>query len=364
MDYKKININQIPDEFYLNIKEEERDRLFEGAIDFYGSQKSLAEVIDTDRRNVYKWRRGKRSMPLDVLKKMCEKCGIQLESIQKSIISLKASRYSRHGLDIKLPLEVNEKWAYFSEIIRTDGHLTRDLKNIEIANNSDEVLHWIESFVNSLGIEKICKIPWNKGSRLKICNKSLATLLNFIFEIPKGSKSERIRIPQILFDSPKSVISNALKGAFDGDGFVVKRNYRIGMNSKSENYLKDVSELLSQLNIESYLRGPDSRSRFFLEISRFSNLKKYKSIIGFRNLKRRKSLERAVKKLSEEPHYSPLKVKGLVKEEINKGNDTTNKIAESLNRSADTIRHHLRELKSHEEVKNIKKGRKVYYQLE
>lgn len=60
-----------------------------------------------------------------------------------------------------------------------------------------------------------------------------------------------LAVPEIVFKSPKKVISAYLRGIFQADGWF---NSALGLTSISENYVRDIALLLSYLGIDSTIR--------------------------------------------------------------------------------------------------------------
>lgn len=292
VNYVKINLSDFPDYFYLKLDAEKRKEIFRLAANKIGSLPKLAKELGVGWRSLWRWLHGKRALKLEILKNICNIAEINIDSIQEYVEEVKGDTYCRKGLKIKLPFQINEEWAYISELLRTDGHVTKNLKNVEIANNDIDVLEKFKLFLFKIGIEQdsIHQKSWNKGLYLKICNRSFARLMNSIFEIPIGKKCGIIFIPQIIKDSQPSIMASALRGAFDGDGWSCFRSRRAGIQLKSKQYVEDICELLQKLGISSYYRGPNKEGKYLCEVTRQENLIKFQNIINFDNSKRRESL--------------------------------------------------------------------------
>jgi len=368
-EIQRIHLNDLPDHFYIKILNDKlRSDIFYKAVkNCGGKQIYLAKKLGVDRRRLQKWKNGTRFMPLKFLRKICLLTYTELEYLEKnSIIGLKGDTYCRNCLTLKFPIQINEEWAYFSQIINTDGHISSNLKMIEIANDDIGVLEKIKTFLKSVGIteKSINQKKWNRGKYFKICNRSFVRLFCYIFNIKSGRKFDVVRISDIIKISPKNVIASALQGAFDGDGFAVERTWRIGINSKSKNYMKDINELLSVFGINSYFRGPDARGRYICEITKYSNLKNFQDSIGFYNIKRRKKLGKIVSHLSKYPKYTGKEAQDIILKKIKEhGSIDVKKISSLIERSKETTNYHLIKLYNDGDLNRIKKGKKFIYSL-
>lgn len=366
---QEARLASIPDYFYVKILDDEirKDIFHRAAKDMGLNQTSLAKRLGLNEGRLKRWRQGVRFMPMKFLREVCILANIDLNYLEKkSDMGLKGDTYCRNYLPIKFPIRIDKEWAYFSQLINTDGHVTSNLKMIEIANDDIKVLKNLKKFLKGFGVseESVYEKEWNKGKYFKICNRSFVRLFCLIFDVKPGKKYDVIKIPDVIKISPKSVIASALRGAFDGDGWVVKRTRRVGINSKSKQYMKDIHELLSIFNVNSYFRGPDKRGRYLCEITRYSNIKNFQKFIGFYNEKRMKGLEEIVFYLSKNPQYSISEAHEVILEKINKFEIIdTKKLSFLIERSEETTNRHLKELYCSGKINRNKVGKRFFYSL-
>ena len=292
--YIEVGLSELPDTLRLVMDDSTRKALFNAAANQSGSLPKLVNLFNVNWATIWRWYHGRRALTISTLKQLCKLSGTRLEDLHPYVRAIKGDTYCRSELYIKLPFMVDERWAYLAELLRTDGHITSDLKMVEIANNDAGVLSWLKIFLVSIGVDpaSIHQKPWNKGSYLRICNRTLAVWLHKVLEIPAGNKCGIIYIPERIKRSPNGVIAATLRGAFDGDGWACVRSKRVGITLKSERYVSDIAELLGRLGIGSYIRGPSKNDRYLCEVTRRENLTKFSSIVGFNNSKRRFALER------------------------------------------------------------------------
>ncbi|MAG52667.1 MAG: hypothetical protein CMH62_01755 [Nanoarchaeota archaeon] len=84
---------------------------------------------------------------------------------------------------------------------------------------------------------------------LDISNKTLAMILNVVFEIPMGKKSYIIHIPELIKKTPNEMLKIIIESVLDAESTVM--NDRIILGSKSKKYLEDLREILRKFNITS-----------------------------------------------------------------------------------------------------------------
>jgi len=296
-EYISINLSDLPKDFYISIDSKIIKKIFKKASKNrkIGLPK-LAKELNFVWGSFWRWYNNKRFIKIKNLERICNYANISVNDLQKYINLIKGDIYCRNGLKIKLPLVINEEWAYVAELLRTDGHIPKSLKEVEIANNDIGVLNLLKNFLLSLGIKEssIHEKPWNKGKNIKICNRTFARIMNSIFEIPSGNKCGIICIPTFIKKSPTSVVGSSIKGALDGDGWTIESTRRVGIQSKSQKYVSDIYSLLKErFKLITYLRGP-YQGKYTCDMGRKENLKRFQKLIGFNNEKRNLKLQRVL----------------------------------------------------------------------
>lgn len=115
--------------------------------------------------------------------------------------------------------------------------------------------------------------------------------------VPAGLKSNKIRIPKIVFESSNKFKAEFLSALFDCDGFIAKSGRYLDYSSKSRKFLEDLQVLLTHFNIESSIRVKNAKlnGKIFenhrLFISDNYSVEKFKKI-GFNNLFKQERLEK------------------------------------------------------------------------
>lgn len=98
----------------------------------------------------------------------------------------------------------------------------------------------------------------NGSFGIQTCNKKIVFFLSRYF--PIGEKSSKVRIPEPVFNGPKSLQCAFLRGLFDTDGCVrfdknhtLKHYYpKIEVNSVSKRLIGDVGQVLQNIKISYY----------------------------------------------------------------------------------------------------------------
>jgi len=369
LNYQKIHLNNLPNYFYIKIIDIHiRRLLFDNAIKrCNGTQISLAKKLKVDRRRLEKWRYGRRYTPVDYFKKICSIAGFKVNFFEKFKIGIKGGKYCRNYLILKLPLKITKEWVWMSQIINTDGHIDPKRKIIEISNKDIGVLNTIRTFCWKLGLrDSLYEIKHDKGILINICNKTLTNIFIEFLGCEVGSKFDKVKISNRILNSPKSVISSAMRGAFDGDGWVCIRSRKIGLVMGSKIYIKQVSKILKEIfDIPNKVYGPRDK-KYTCEIPSLRYLEKFEKEINFDNLQRRENLKKIISllKSSYKKKFHP---KCSLYENLRtiKENPycTSELVADKLNRQRGSMRCILKILRGRELVLFSKKGKEFIYNI-
>jgi SpoVK/Ycf46/Vps4 family AAA+-type ATPase/intein/homing endonuclease len=185
--------------------------------------------------------------------------------------------------EIKIPQIWDEKLAELVGIFVAEGCM--DVRRITFSIHKDEndlrecIISLMFEIFNANVTEAFRK--YKAVRNIRIANRGI-----WDFFRPLWSK-EKI-IPQEILLSPNSVAARFLRGLFEGDGSVVKKNRHfdraVTLKSKSRKLLEEVQTILLRWSIRSsiYRDGNEATGiRHVLKIRGRENLRKFKENIGF-----------------------------------------------------------------------------------
>jgi pyruvate,water dikinase len=211
-------------------------------------------------------------------------------------------------------IQINEDLTYFLGIFASEGSSYKSC--IDISCQSKKIAKRVRSYLEELGL-RTNKDPDN----VRTFNKVLTVLLHELFGKPldikgKGRYARIKRVPNLIFNQPKNVIAEFLKGCFDGDGFIDKDN--IGITSVSENLIGGIVKLLEMLEIKCYLRKGGIEIRIPP-----SEAEKFMHKIGFTEEKNVKKLNKIIRRYKKRKHNDVLdtipaskKINSLIEESL------------------------------------------------
>ncbi len=188
-----------------------------------------------------------------------------------------------------------QKEAKIAEMIGAiigDGHISKSGKSIELIGHPVEdkdYLHLIGSFGTQIFGIKFKEYERERAVRI-IFNSTL--MQNYFVEIglPRGKKSEIVKIPNVYLKSP--YLKNVIRGIFDTDGYLffdkrkvyVKPYPRLGFHIKSKKLGEQLKEILDQMGFETYYRITKKHA-YVIEIYGHQQLQKWLNTIGSLNNK-------------------------------------------------------------------------------
>lgn len=228
------------------------------------------------------------------------KNGVQSRSHQEaSILALKMNR-----LKVKLskiPKQsklLSKDKAYILGVLCGDGWIYYQNKSpkqtYQVGLNAidkDFVYQFKDSLYKVYKISSDIKVRdrrkpnWNRQFEIKICSKNVCDdLLSF-----GNFKTSSWRIPQAIFESQPKVKAAFIKGFFDSEGYVSKKDRRVVGVSTNFDGLSEVSQLLKSLDIESRIKTDSIKSCYYLSITGRKCIERFLKLVDF-SIKRKSLL--------------------------------------------------------------------------
>jgi len=166
-NYQRIHIWDLPkEEFTLKLKDDYLKELIKLAKNRLGNYRKLVitlrEKCESFRKNTLesaefrlnKCTKKEYFLPLSCLFEICEILNLDLEDVEKKVEFL-AVKYVKNPLKINFPIIFNEDFVIVSEIIRAEGHLWKNFRKIELANNDIRILNQFTNSLKNMGINRV-----------------------------------------------------------------------------------------------------------------------------------------------------------------------------------------------------------------
>ena len=219
----------------------------------------VAEKLGISQSTIYHYKKNRKACPLEGVLRACKELEMEESEIADAIGLVKSS----YGNTIDIPEKLTEDFMWLLGLILTDGNLnhTKDSRtestytDIRVFNTDEEIIEKARSVFENLGLHCYEEEREEGKYRLEVGNTLLAEMMNEVFDIPYGAKSQDTEIPEIIFSLGTDLQASFIEGLFDGDGsyYENKEEYkrRIHFSSSSKKFTEDLRELLAAHGVKS-----------------------------------------------------------------------------------------------------------------
>ena len=309
------------------------------------SLSELSHKIRIPINNLSRYHSGSRSIPLVNFIKLLRLANFDIIKLQGKL----KLRIGRNGTFLKISpnICIDSEWVYISEILRGDGYLSERTSSIVFINKNRDLVNFVISFFKKVGLKKSNIYLYEKRKDalfITIRSKLLVQIFHKIFKIPVGKKGE-MKLPDFMKKSIEFSAA-AIAGIFDAEGsiqHVRTTSRRITISMITENYLKDIQQILLNFGISSVIRIDKSsrtNSIYRLYIFNQSNLKKFYQIINFKHPGKKIKLKKLIDSFDKN-RIVELSLRAEVLNSIKNGNNVTRSIVTDLNLPFSKIRNQL-----------------------
>lgn len=156
----------------------------------------------------------------------------------------------------RIPLNINENLAFFVATIIGDGHLKKSKFQITIECANNKLIFFLRDICKEIFKRDFNVYPRKiiqKGRQKRFCliidSKAIHNLLQYVFEIPKGKKSDIVKIPEYIKKTNKSIKAAFIIGILTTEGGKRRRGY--GLSTASKKFLEGIINLLDDIGIST-----------------------------------------------------------------------------------------------------------------
>jgi len=145
--------------------------------------------------------------------------------------------------DLMPRIRITPEWGRFLGFVLGDGHLGgfNDVR-VSCDGQDGDVIDWLCDFAGKIGL--VAKIKEKDSPRnvdVSIASRSLRCVLGKTMGF-LGGRKKVLRVPEVIWHSPKVVVRDFLRGLFEADGCACRGS--IGLTSKNLKLIEDVQFLL------------------------------------------------------------------------------------------------------------------------
>lgn len=258
------------------------------------------------------WVKYNRSIPIEKVSKMVELSGTSWNEVQENILGIKPSMAGKEVF-IRFPISLGKELGSIMGHILGDGSIDKRYLQVFYSNNDKSLLEEFSRDMNKvfgvyprIWMQRTStfhgKTRWDKRLReinqlkpKRNCGLFYPTicgvLLNNLFHDFAIGKDKKL--PSFLKKTNKEFKSALIRAFFDDEGTVGNKNLRLFQDRKD--ILEDFRSLLKEFEIypgeiKTYLKR--EKDRFYFDIHKKSNLKKFRDRIGFTSPKKRNKLDK------------------------------------------------------------------------
>jgi len=233
--YVRFHLKDLPQtEFGVLLDKNLQKRLIERAVENlyrqtgirWGKYKELARYLKAKCKSLEQvkvnsiwdtylpnWKLNGKFISIDCLLELCKLAKANLESIEKQGVKVKY-KISPNRTAINFPFVYNEDFAFFSEAIQTDGHLSKNFNRIDIASRSLDFMEKVKNSAKSIGIPDNCLYYLYKfevdvpEDKILSVRDTEGKSIKFNIYYKKISKKFKLILHQQVADFEKEIIIN------------------------------------------------------------------------------------------------------------------------------------------------------------
>jgi len=200
-------------------------------------------------------------------------------------------------------IEIDENWGRLLGYFLGDGSFANNSIRISCSTDYPDIIQDVENLAKEMGLKTATtnkkiqdkRFPEmnkdGKGRDITISSRNLTILLESLGLRDKNGR-RIIKTPDIIFQSPKLVVKEYIKGLFETDGTIGKRN-GCSFTNKDERFVRDLQFLLMCFGIKSKVYGRYNKvyQRWYWNLTIKSLMcRKFWQEIGFISEKKNKRL--------------------------------------------------------------------------
>jgi phosphate starvation-inducible protein PhoH/intein/homing endonuclease len=236
-------------------------------------------LLTLDARGALKWKRADELQTGDVL---ALQRGQRMFGSHTSVsFAYQPNGTQDHAKSVELE-EIDEQFAYMMGVLTGDGCLT--FRNRIILSSADEaIVNAFYEMALRLGLH-VFRNGGNRPYDYIIASSQLYQLLTHL-GLSTGKASTK-RLPHAVLAAPESIVASFLRGLFDADGTVEKRDGLVSLSSVSEQLIRQVQVVLLNFGIvaaksprRTHLNGKEHAS--YLLTMAGAEAERFHELIGF-----------------------------------------------------------------------------------
>lgn len=165
-------------------------------------------------------------------------------------------------------VEVDERWGRFLGYFAGDGSYSYGTLSVVCTGRDEDVVADVAGLIRGLFGEPGIRTVGTKGGGREVrigraAAKAPLCALGVIEAHPRGDGcpgwKRRVCVPEVIWQSPRRIVREFLRGLFEADGFVGPACERVILFSKHREFLRDVQQLILAFGVTCRLRSMKRR---------------------------------------------------------------------------------------------------------
>lgn len=360
-----IHVWDLPiDKVYIKFNRDFSNFFFNKAHKNFKSWNALGNYLNIRRGDTLiarNWRNCLSSYPLSTILKLSKFINVSYDEIERNIVEIKSkSKLNKRGgstgksiLNPKLPLKINKNFIEILGHIYGDGCIVNKNPHKGIAlkyTNSEKEL--IKQFMLKISdvfgeIKPNIQIRNGEGYRRNNFLLQYPTIISLFIQSVHDFKSKDDKeIPSFIFKLNSEKKCVFLRALYDDEGTVSISDKSITIGVKPKKAINIIRKLLIEEGFNPGRIYPNGVIHK-VKLSRKKDIFLFKQKIGFKHPEKNKKLNTIIKNGWKFERY----LNGVVRSKINsfiieRNGATILDLREHLNRSAETVREHLKKMES------------------
>jgi len=293
MKPREFHIWHFPEE-KIRILFKNHRKFIENTMNFFGSQKALANFLDISPGLLVNWKRHPLYIPLSSVKKIVKKLNLNWFELEKTILAYKGVNTSLPIRNPILPIKETPKLFGIITHLICDGCVNKNGVPMYINSNKNLLDNFASLLKKTFGGINITISKLQGKCYQYVFQKIIIELITNFYDVRFDSM--KAYFPKEIFHLPKNFAYSVIRAIVDDEGCVRDRGIVISMKNKRLIFQirKIIISVFRQDSVNFPYRRKDTNC--WDVIIKPSALKKFGDKINLIHLEKREYLERIIKK--------------------------------------------------------------------
>ncbi|MFH0973695.1 MAG: DNA topoisomerase VI subunit B, partial [Candidatus Micrarchaeota archaeon] len=211
-------------------------------------------------------------------------------------------RVGRRGTFVKIPERITPDLCWLAGIIAGDGHITSEKDDhwgaaITLANQDKQLIDvFCDKMHETFGVNY--RVLYNDEKRYytAVTSSTLAAKVFKLLGVPRGRKFDSFDLPPLLLSLDDQNLSAYLRGLFDAEGSIAKRNRAVTLMIANKNALEKIFYALLRFGIFASTNKAGKHRRIMICGRR--NLELFVDAIGFTNAAKNQLIKQIINRIT------------------------------------------------------------------